>query len=57
LQDVGTRATGLRSRFAKELAIVTTAAEYEAYGVANMMANKGLHFQIRLSDAETEATT
>jgi hypothetical protein len=33
------------------------AAEDEAYGAANMTADKRLQFQIRLSDAETEATT
>ena len=33
------------------------AAEDEAYGAANMTADKRLHVQIRLSDAETEATT
>ena len=33
------------------------AAEDEAYGAANMTADKRLQFQIRLSDAETGATT
>jgi hypothetical protein len=33
------------------------AAEDEAYAAANMTADKQLQFQIRLSDAETEATT
>jgi len=34
-----------------------TAAEDEAYGAANMTADKRLSFQICLSDAEMEATT
>jgi hypothetical protein len=33
------------------------AAEDEAYGAVTMTADKRLQFQIRLSDAETEATT
>ena len=57
LQEVGTRATGPRSKFAKELAIMKAATEAETYGVANMTADKRLQFQIPLSDAETEATT
>jgi hypothetical protein len=32
-------------------------AEDVAYGVANTTGDKRLQFQIRLSDAETEATT
>jgi len=57
LQEVGTKATGPRSKFAKELALKKTAAEHEAYGAANMTAIKRLQFRIHLSDAETEATT
>jgi len=57
LQEVGTKAIGPRSKFAKQLALKKTAAEDEANGAANMTANKRLQFQIRLSDAETEATT
>jgi hypothetical protein len=57
LQEVGTKATGPRSNFAKELAPKKTAAEDEAYGAANMTANKRLQFWLRLSDAETETTT
>jgi len=57
LQEVGTKATGPRSIFAKELALRKAAAEDEAYGAANMTANKRLQFQIRLSDAETEPTS
>jgi len=34
-----------------------TAGEEEAYGAVNMTANTRLQFQVRLSDAETEATT
>jgi len=57
LQEVGTKATGPRSKFAKDLALMKAAAKDEAYGAANMTADKQLQFQIRLSDAETEATT
>jgi len=57
LQEVGTKATSPRSIFAKELTLMRTAAKDEAYGAANMTTHKRLHFQIHLSDAETEATT
>jgi len=57
LQKVGTKATGPRSKFAKELALKKIAAEDKAYGAANMTADKRLQFQIHLSDAATEATT
>jgi hypothetical protein len=57
LQDVGTKATVSRSKFAIELAQKIFAAKDEAYGAANMTANKPLHFQIRLFNAETDATT
>ena len=57
LQEVGTKATGPRSKFANELALKITAAEEKAYGAANMTTDKRVQFQIRLSDAETEATT
>jgi len=57
LQEVETKATGPRSKFAKELAIMKAATQDQAYRAANMTANKRLQFQIRLSDAETEATT
>jgi hypothetical protein len=33
------------------------ATEYDAYGAAIITADKQLQFQIRLSDAETDATT
>ena len=57
LQEVGTKATGPRSKFAKDLALMKAAAEDEAYRAANMTAHKRLQFQIRLPDAETDATT
>jgi hypothetical protein len=57
LQEVGTKTTGPRSKFSKELALKEIAAEDKAYGAANIAADLGLQFQIRLSDAETEATT
>jgi hypothetical protein len=57
LREVGTKTTGLRCKLAKELALKKTAAKDEAYGAANMTANKRLQFRIRLSDAESEATT
>ena len=34
-----------------------TGAEEEAYGAVNMTADKHVHFQVCLSDAEIEATT
>jgi hypothetical protein len=57
LQTVGSEATGPRSIFAKQLALMKTAAEHEDYGAANMSAGNRLQFQNRLSDAEPEATT
>jgi len=57
LQEVGTKAPGPRSIFAKKLAEMKTAAEEEAYGAVNMTADKRLQFQVCLSDAEIEATT
>jgi len=57
LQKVRIKATGPRSKLAKDFALMKAAAEDEAYGVANMTADMRLQFQIRLSDAETEATT
>ena len=50
-------ATGPRSIFANELAIRKPATEYEAYGAANMTADKRLQFHICLSIAQTEATS
>jgi len=57
LQEVGAKATGPRSKFAKQLALMKTAAEDEAYGAPNLTADKRLQFQNRLSDAGTEAST
>jgi len=57
LQDLGTKATGPRSIFAKELALRKAAIKDEAQRAANMTTGKHPQFQIRLSDAETEATT
>jgi len=57
LQEVGTKATGPRSIFAKKLAQMKTAAEEEVYGAVNMSTDKCVEFQVCLSDAETEATT
>jgi len=57
LQEVGTKATGPRSTFAKKLAQIKTAPEEAVYEAVNMTANKRVEFQVRLSDAETEATT
>jgi len=57
LQEVGTKATGPRSIFAKNLAQMRTAAEEVVYRVVNMTADQRVEFQVHLSDAETEATT
>jgi len=57
LQEVGTKATGPRSIFANDLALGKAAAEDKADGAANMTADERLQFHIRLSDAETEATS
>ena len=57
LQEVGTKASGPRSIFAKKLAEMKTAAEEEAYGAVNMTADKRVQFQVCLSDGEIEATT
>jgi len=42
LQAVATKATGPRSKFAKELALMKTAAKDETYGVTNTTADKKL---------------
>jgi hypothetical protein len=57
LPEIGTKPTGPRNKFAKDLALMKAAAEDDAYRVANMTADNRLQFQIRLSDTETEATT
>jgi len=56
-QEVGTKATGPRTKFAKALALMTTATKEAAQGVATMTAYKRLQFQIRRSNAATEATS
>jgi len=56
LQEVRTKATGPRSIFAKKRVQMKTEAEEEVYGVVNMTADTRVEFQVRLSDAETEAT-
>jgi len=43
--------------FAQKLAPINTATEGEVWYVANMTDNKCVECQVRLSDAETEATT
>jgi len=57
LQEVGTKATGPRSKFPKHLGLKKIAATDEAYGAANMTGDKRLQIKIGLSCAETEATT
>jgi len=57
LQEIGTKATGPRSTFAKKLAQMKTAAEEEVHGAANKTADKRVEFQVRLSHADTGATT
>jgi len=57
LQKVLTKATGPRSTFAKTLAHMKTATEEEVHGAANMTSDKCVEFQVRLSEAKTEATT
>ena len=57
LQEVGSKASGPRSKFTTDLALMKASAEDEAYGAAHMTVDKQLEFQIRLSDAETEDMT
>jgi len=57
LQEVGTRATGPRSTFTTQLVQLKTAEQHEVYGAANMTADKCVECQVRLSNAENEATT
>jgi len=57
MQEVWTKATGPRSKFAKELALMKTAAEDEADGAGIMSDDKRLRFEIRLSNTEIEANT
>ena len=42
MQEVGNKATGRSSTFAKKLAQITTATEEEVYSVANLAADKGV---------------
>jgi len=55
--EVGTKAPGARSIFAKSLALIKVAAEDGAYGAGNMINDSPLRFRICLSDAEREAKT
>jgi len=55
--EVGTKATGPGSIFAKKLDQMKTAAEAEEDGAVNMTANKRMQFQVCLSNAEIEGTT
>jgi hypothetical protein len=57
LQEVVTKAISPRCTFTKKLAQMKTAGEEEVYGAANMTADKRVEFLVRLSDAETEATS
>lgn len=57
LHEAGTKPTGFRSAFTKKLAQMTSAAEEEVYGGANMSANKPVENKVRLSDAESAPTT
>jgi hypothetical protein len=57
LNEVGTKATGPRSVFAKKIAQRKTAPEKAAYRAANMTSDKRVQFRVCLSDTEIEATT
>jgi len=57
LQEVGTKATSPRCIFAKQLAVMKTAAENKPSRVPNMTADKRLQFQNCLSYVQIEATT
>jgi len=50
-------ATGPTSTFTQKVAQMKSSAEEVVYWVVNMTTEKGVEIQIRLSDAETEATT
>jgi hypothetical protein len=56
LQEVETKATGLRSIFGKKLAQMKTVAEDQAYGTVNITADKRVQLQVYLSDAEIETS-
>jgi hypothetical protein len=55
LQEVGTKATSLRSVFAIQLAQMKTAAEEEAYGAVNMTTDNLVQLLVCPSNAEIEA--
>jgi len=57
LQEVGTKATGPRRRFAKKLAQMKTAPEEDACRAVNMTADNGVQFQVFLCNIQIEATT
>jgi len=57
LQDIGTKATGPRSTFAKTYTQWKTAADEGVSRVANTIVYKGVEFQVHLRDAEMETTT
>jgi len=57
LQEVGTKTSGPRSIFAKNLALLKSAAKGKAYRAANMTTNKPLQYPKHLSDREPEAIT
>jgi len=57
MREVATKANGPRSIFAKQLALMKTAAEDEHYRAANMTVNQRLEVQNLIWYAETEATT
>jgi hypothetical protein len=57
VQEIGSKAIFPRRKFAEDLRLVKATAEDEVYGGGNMTPDRRLRFQIRLSYAETEATT
>jgi hypothetical protein len=57
LQEVGTKATGPRSKLVKELGLKIFAAEDEDYGAASLTTEQCLQFRLQLSHAEAEDTT
>jgi len=57
VQEVRTKAPGRRSKLTKDHTQMTSAASGKAYGAGNMFADNRLQVEIRLSDAEKEATT
>ena len=57
MHEVGSKAICTRITFSNTLTQIMTAAEDEVYAVANMTTDKRVQHQVRLSDAEIEATT